>query len=637
MANNIPTQAQLEASRATVQATNADLERLKAQAIAKNLPGTAAEYQQMIDQNNIKINNYTANINNYTSYFQTETEQKNYEKWVDGNPTGTEQQPLVDNVTTTTVTTNPAGGSYTVNRAQDIATPQSQTLQAESKQLQKQAELYNLNPDSPFGQRALQQKLANGEITQAQYDEIRSLTPDQRLDKAADLYNQAIAKDSEAQAAKIPGQTTVTYDVTPTTTATTTTVVSDGQTSSTTVTDTEPIVGNAAQDIPTDENINSQIDIDPNEDPFEQQRIEAEQQVNRDELIREEQPETISELDPFEQQRLEAEQRLNEESQVQNEFPAPVGEEDPFEQQRLEAEQELNRTELQREEGVGAGSDTNVQGALENTRSTATEQDAQSFNKRPDWRVRLSLAPGAKYLYKGIPKSEAGILAPLQETDGVIFPYTPSVNINYVANYDPTDLIHSNYKVYQYKNSAVDTVQITGDFTAQDSKEANYLLAVIHFFKSVTKMFYGKDENPRNGTPPPLCYLSGLGTFQFDNHPLVITNFSYQLPTDVDYIRASSVTSLPGTSTSAWSTTVLTNNASSTRLQGAGLTAKTPNFQNQNFNINSEATYIPTKMQISITALPVVSRNDISNTFSLKRYATGTLLQGSKRNGGGIW
>ena len=52
---------------------------------------------------------------------------------------------------------------------------------------------------------------------------------------------------------------------------------------------------------------------------------------------------------------------------------------------------------------------------------------------------------------------------------------------------------------------------------------------------------------------------------------------------------------------------------------------------------NTEATYVPTKMQILITAIPIVTRNDISNKFSVRDYATGALLQGTKRQGGGIW
>lgn len=266
--------------------------------------------------------------------------------------------------------------------------------------------------------------------------------------------------------------------------------------------------------------------------------------------------------------------------------------------------------------------------------SSATNEAAVSFEKAKDWRVRLSLAPSAKYLYNA---DNPGILQPLAATKGVIFPYTPAVSVVYAANYDASELVHSNYKIYNYKNSSVDTVSITCDFTAQDTTEASYLLAVIHFFKSVTKMFYGRDENPRNGTPPPLCYMSGLGTFQFDNHPLVITNFTYTLPNDVDYIRAGSQTNEPGNSTARQTTPVNKDSASASRMQSSGLGSKVPNFQRQAETINSNATYVPTKMQIAITCIPIVTRNDISNRFSLKDYATGKLMQGSKNNGGGIW
>ena len=277
----------------------------------------------------------------------------------------------------------------------------------------------------------------------------------------------------------------------------------------------------------------------------------------------------------------------------------------------------------------------NYTGALNETRTTATNQDAVSFEKAKDWRVRLSLAPSAKYLYKA---DNPGILKALAATNGVIFPYTPNVSVVYAANYDASELVHSNYKIYNYKNSAVDTVSITCDFTAQDTTEANYLLAVIHFFRSVTKMFYGRDENPRNGTPPPLCYLSGLGTFQFDNHPLVVSNFTYTLPTDVDYIRVGSQTNQPGQNVQQQTFPVNTQDSSSlSRILSSGLGARAPNFQRQASTINSDATYVPTKMQIAITCIPIVTRNDISNNFSLKKYATGELLQGSKRNGGGIW
>jgi hypothetical protein len=273
-----------------------------------------------------------------------------------------------------------------------------------------------------------------------------------------------------------------------------------------------------------------------------------------------------------------------------------------------------------------------------NTNSQATQQDVANFKQKEDWRVRLSLAPSANYLYK-VPKGSAGILEPLQATDGVIFPYTPQIQVNYQANYEPSDLTHSNYKIFQYKNSGVDSISISCDFTAQDTYEANYLLAVIHFFRSVTKMFYGQDQNPKPGTPPPLCYLSGLGAFQFDAHPLAITSFNYSLPSDVDYIRAGAVTAAAGDPRYASNVPDNSSNNTITNRLGIGIRPggklPAPIFTTPPGTV--DPTYVPTKIQMTIGAVPIVTRNDISNNFSLEKYATGALLRGSRRQGGGIW
>jgi hypothetical protein len=321
--------------------------------------------------------------------------------------------------------------------------------------------------------------------------------------------------------------------------------------------------------------------------------------------------------------------------------PPMIGDEDPFEAARIQAGEEFDRTSLRTEQDIfateGVTNAAGLQGKLDNARAQQITQDAENAKTQGDWRVRLSLAPGASYLYKA---QNPGILEPLQKTDGVIFPYVPSIQVTYAAHYDPQELTHSNYKIFQYKNSSVDQISITCDFTAQDNDEANYMLAVIHFFRSVTKMFYGQDQIPKPGTPPPLCYLSGMGDFQFDRHPLVIASFNYSLPTDVDYIRAASPTLLSGVNSTGYNDN---RNSDLTPRQGrlevsklqVGATKAAPNFSKAT---NTQPTYVPTKIQLSLTAYPIVTRNDISNNFSLAKYATGALLQGRKNpGGGGIW
>jgi hypothetical protein len=294
----------------------------------------------------------------------------------------------------------------------------------------------------------------------------------------------------------------------------------------------------------------------------------------------------------------------------------------------------------------GAGTNGAQVGKASQKNNTPAFVDPRSAD---DWRVRLSLAPNADYLYRAATE-ESDILLPLKATNGVIFPYTPTISTSYTASYDPVDLTHTNYKFYQYRNSAVGDISISGEFTAQDTNEARYLLAVIHFFKSVTKMFYGNDTNPPAGTPPPLLYLSGYGSYQFDRHPVVISNFSYSLPADVDYIRASLPKQTGSSNLEPYSPLRSAANSSAGNLIGAisklfrlsnagvpkGAENTKPNWSAG--KASGEATYVPTKMTITIQCLPVVNRYDISNKFSLQEYAKGNLTRGSKQDsGGGIW
>ena len=273
-----------------------------------------------------------------------------------------------------------------------------------------------------------------------------------------------------------------------------------------------------------------------------------------------------------------------------------------------------------------------IQEELNKARAKATLQDQLNAQLKNDWRVKLSLAPNSKYLYNA---DTPGILAPLKQTDGVVFPYTPSISISYSAAYESVMLPHSNYKIQQYQGSSVESITIGCDFTAQDTFEANYLLAVIHFFRTATKMFYGKDQNPKPGTPPVLCYLKGLGEFQFDKHPLVIRGFTYTLPTDVDYIRAANTTTMAGMPKEPPKGTTFNRLPS---YIAPGGTTPGPSFRNQ-LPGTVNPTYVPTKINLQIQALPIVTRNDVSNNFSLRDYATGKLLQGSQngKTSGGFW
>ena len=269
---------------------------------------------------------------------------------------------------------------------------------------------------------------------------------------------------------------------------------------------------------------------------------------------------------------------------------------------------------------------------------TVLQPTLQARNKQPasaDWRVRLQLAPGATYLYNA---PDADILQPLAATDGVIFPYTPSIETSYNANYDTYDLTHSNFRGYFYKGSKVNDINIRAIFTAQDTREAGYMLAVIHFFRSVTKMFYGAND-PLRGAPPPLTYLTGLGPYQFNQHPCVVQSFNYSLPSEVDYIRTEapnnngtnlgnrrspggrqppSTTRLGGTAT---------NPPAGAQFNSGETSAAAAAAIAQNVNNLLQATYVPTKIEISLVLLPINTRSQVSQQFNMQGFANGRLLR----------
>lgn len=244
-----------------------------------------------------------------------------------------------------------------------------------------------------------------------------------------------------------------------------------------------------------------------------------------------------------------------------------------------------------------------------------------------DWRVRLRLAPQSKYLYNA---PQPGILQPLAVTDGIVFPYTPQIDTVYKANYSTYDLTHSNYRGYFYQNSYVDAISMRATFTAQGTADANYLLAVIQFLRSATKMFYGQDA--QRGSPPPLVYLTGLGEYQFNEHPCLIQSFNYNLPADVDYVRAGSPNQNGINLTSLRDRQSVSTNSlfgSLNRLAAALIpvgAVPTP-FAPPTLGLN-RPTYVPTKMEINLTLLPVQSRQQVSKQFSLKQFASGDLLKG---------
>lgn len=234
-----------------------------------------------------------------------------------------------------------------------------------------------------------------------------------------------------------------------------------------------------------------------------------------------------------------------------------------------------------------------------------------------DWRVRISLPKAANYFYAdsnnnllSILRSDSDKQLIGQQTSansrlanaqaqminsgriGVVFPYTPTVAVTHTANYTPQKLTHNNYTQYFYDSSEVQPINLTADFTVQNINEGQYLLAAIYFFRSLTKMFFGKDSGqygkPAAGNPPPIVYLNGYGQYYLPNVPVVVTSFQHTMPGDVDYINIPDPNS-PGVNT-------------------------------------QYGTRLPTTSSIVLTLQPIYSRLAQSQGFSLNDFASGALI-----------
>jgi hypothetical protein len=219
-----------------------------------------------------------------------------------------------------------------------------------------------------------------------------------------------------------------------------------------------------------------------------------------------------------------------------------------------------------------------------------------------DWRVRISLATNATIFYKS---RNPGIQAPLLNTSGVVFPYTPSISVQHTANYGQTKLTHSNYASYFYEGSEVSAITIASEFTAQSEEEGKYVLAAMTFFRSCTKMWFGTQTQPLAGNPPPMVFLNGYGRLYFPNVPCVITSFNHTMPAEVDYIEVQH------------SADELNPYG---RMKTGGIT------KTQSEMLSNAATRVPTSSTMSITVQPVYSRKFIHENFNLDSFADGSLL-----------
>lgn len=254
-----------------------------------------------------------------------------------------------------------------------------------------------------------------------------------------------------------------------------------------------------------------------------------------------------------------------------------------------------------------------------------------------DWRVRLSIPSIDSF-------SSSPILAPLRAAGGAVFPYTPTIRISNSANYDATKPLHQNFAFQSYVNSQADSINITAPFYCEDSAQAAYWVSMLHFLRSVTKMFSGQDALA--GNPPPILYFSAYGDFVFKNIPVVVTNVSVDLDAASDYIATDMSQTVDqfdaafGLADAAVGILGAINPRAGAALSRAnniiqGVKGVADSFKRQLANAGGGTsggkTYVPTKSTMTVQLQPIYSR-DSARTFSLQKFVNGDYV---KSNGTG--
>jgi hypothetical protein len=187
----------------------------------------------------------------------------------------------------------------------------------------------------------------------------------------------------------------------------------------------------------------------------------------------------------------------------------------------------------------------------------------------------------------------------LNFNQGILFPYTPQITLERTATWTPQSITHSNYNFYSYKNSSVGAIRVSAKFTVQNDQDAGIYVSNMLLLNALTKIPFG--DEPFAGSPPPVCRFSAYGGFMIDNVPVVVANFTQELPDSVDYYSISKQR--------------VAEDVSYTYF-------------------NSYANSVPTLSTIGITLIPVYSRYE-QMSFRLSDFMQGTLSRQGNTPGKG--
>lgn len=177
-----------------------------------------------------------------------------------------------------------------------------------------------------------------------------------------------------------------------------------------------------------------------------------------------------------------------------------------------------------------------------------------------------------------------GILSILATTNGVIFPYTPTIQFTQSVSYADLQLVHSDTDYPAYTRTSLSSINVTGKFTVQNQREGQYAMAVIHFLRTVSKSYFGDKDRAagKAGLPPPVLTFSAYGPYVFNRVRCVLKNHAWSFDEGMDTVP------------------VKLNNGSTVRL--------------------------PAMFSIQTELMPVQTPHRMKTEFSFDAFASGSLM-----------
>jgi len=217
-----------------------------------------------------------------------------------------------------------------------------------------------------------------------------------------------------------------------------------------------------------------------------------------------------------------------------------------------------------------------------------------------DYRAKLQpigITNDAKELILG-PNNSSNILQPLWKTNGLMFPYTPMIQVQHAnVGYGQYDLAHTNYDYFAYQRTSSPSATVTGVFGAHTQEEAEYMMAAIHFLRVVTKSNFGASD-PNKGTPPPKLAFSAYGDAMFNRTPVYVRTVAFGLDQDVDYVAVRQRTSQEG-----------------------GIVSGSEELDDMLKN-----SYVPLVLNLFIDIMVAPNPSQLRDEFNLEEFRTGKLL-----------